>query len=288
MLQTIKNKLLSLTGGRAISDIDSRLKKIEKLLEGILVDNYITSAFEQKKYASPKSLSKYYRSVYSQNGEDGIISEIFNRIGTTNSTFVEFGVHGFDNNSTFLLHKKWGGLWIEGDRTSYEKLLQIIGEFEFGRLKLKSAFITANNFEEVLSKEQVPGEFDLLSIDIDGNDYYVFESLTKYRPRVIIIEYNATFGPTEDIVIEYNPDFRWRGDSYFGASLAAIVRMGKQKGYSLVCCDFSGSNAFLVRDDLLEGMFQEPYTSETHYEPPRYFIASPSGHFPGFGRFRSQ
>lgn len=287
MLKILKKKLLSLTSAHSIDEIKTRVKNIEKLLEGILIDDYISSKLNNEKYTNQKRLSRFYRSVYSQYGEDGIISEIFRRIGTTNLTFVEFGVHGFDNNTTFLLHKKWKGLWIEGNRLSFEQLSQRIGDYDLDNLKLREAFITVENFERILSEERIPEELDLLSIDIDGNDYYVLESLTEFKPRVIIIiEYNATFGATEDIVIEYDPLFQWQGDSYFGASLSAIVRIAKQKGYSLVCCDFSGSNAFLVRDDLLGDMFLEPYTAENHYEPPRYFIVSPSGHSLGFGKFR--
>ena len=286
MKYNLKHKLLSLTGANQLFSIETRLRKIEKLLQGILVDNYLSqNLLKDERYDNPRSLSRYYNSIYSQNGEDGIIAEIFRRIGSKHNTFVEFGVHGFDNNSTMLIHKGWNGLWIEGDRKNYEAMRAKISEYEIDSLSLEYSLVTAENFESILDSKNIPTDFDLLSIDIDGNDYYVFESMEKFKPGVLVIEYNSTFGPSENIVIKYDPHFKWNGTSYFGSSLKALENMGLKKGYCLVCCDFSGSNAFFVRNDLVQDKFLDPYTSEFHYERPRYFIASPSGHFPDFGKF---
>lgn len=287
MLTFLKHKILSLTGARNISILTQEVAQLAKVLNGVMLDKYLKdNLFENDRYSDVKCLARYYQSVYSQNGEDGILREIFRRIDTSTKVFVEFGVHGFDNNSTFLLLKGWRGLWIEGNKERYRILKNQIAELDVQNLTLENRFITPECFESVLSAHGTPGEFDLLSIDIDGIDYYVFEALNHFRPRVVVIEYNASFGPSDDIVVAYDSQFSWKGDSYFGASLKALERLGTTKGYSLIGCDFSGSNAFFVREELAASKFLPPFTAEKHFEPSRYFVARPSGHKPGFGRFR--
>ena len=120
---------------------------------------------------------------------------------------------------------------------------------------------------------------NLLSVDIDFNDYWVWKAMQVARPRVVSIEYNASLRPPLSLVVPYNPDSIWTGGNYFGASLEALVRLGTLKGYRLVGCCFAGVNAFFVRDDLCEDLFFEPATAEEHYEPARYFASVfPAGH----------
>ena len=116
--------------------------------------------------------------------------------------------------------------------------------------------ITAENINEVFAEHKVPEEFDLLSIDIDYNDYWVWKALTGYRPRVVIIEYNAHLAVNESKVVEYQADVEADGSDYFGASLLAMVKLGKTKGYTLVGCDRTGSNAFFVVDELIKDNFK--------------------------------
>ena len=132
-----------------------------------------------------------------------------------------------------MIHKGWKGLWIEGDRKCYEDLKSDLREYEIDNLTLEFGLVTAEKRESILDAKKIPSHFDLLSIDIDGNDFYIFQSLEKYKPRAIVIEYNATFGQRKDIVIDYGPYFEWNGTSYFGASLKALERMGVEKGYWL-------------------------------------------------------
>jgi hypothetical protein len=115
------------------------------------------------------------------------------------------------------------------------------------------------------------GEIDLLSIDIDYNDYWVWKAVDVANPRVVVIEYNAALRPPMSLVVPYDPTRSWDGSNYFGASLEALVRLGRTKGYRIVGCNFSGANAFFVRDDLCADHFLDPPTAEEHYEPPRYF-----------------
>jgi hypothetical protein len=147
------------------------------------------------------------------------------------------------------------------------------------RLRLIEKLVTAKNINELLRQAEVSGEIDFLCIDIDYNDYWVWKAIETISPRVVAIEYNATLRPPISVVVPYEPMRQWDGSNYYGASLEALVRLGKTKGYRIVGCNFSGANAFFVRDDLCGGHFIEPATAGEHYEPPRYFaILMTAGH----------
>jgi hypothetical protein len=233
------------------------------------------------KYQNAKRLTRHEYKVFSQNGEDGIVAEIFRRIGTTNRHFVEFGASdGFENNTVLLLRQGWGGFWIDGDPKAVARAKgHFRPEIEGGRLTVARAFITAENIEDLFRQGRVPEEFDLLSIDIDRNDFYVWKKITHYRPRVVVVEYNALYPPTMSWVIPYDPEAMWDGSTRSGASLKALVDLGKEKGYSLVGCNLTGVNAFFIRDDLLGDRFAEPYTAENHYEPLRTTLGPPKAIF---------
>ena len=115
-----------------------------------------------------------------------------------------------------------------------------------------------------------PAEPDLLSIDIDRNDWHVWKAITKYRPRVVIVEYNPLYPPGVQFVVPYDGKAVWDGTSRFGASLKSYELLGAEKGYRLAGCVLAGVNAFFVRNDAEGGKFASPYTSENHWEPARY------------------
>src|SRR5262249_51211738 len=137
------------------------------------------------------------------------------------------------------------------------------------------------------SAANIPAEPDLLSIDIDGNDWHVWHAINAFRPRVVIVEYNSIFPPDTDIVVAHDNAFRWNGSSYFGASLKSLCVLAERKGYKVVACDFLGVNAFFVRNDLVTEAFQGPFTAEFHYEPPRYFLNRKVGHQRKYGQYTS-
>lgn len=257
----------------------------------IMIENFLReNLYEHSKYADPKKLNKYEYQVFSQSGEDGIINEIFKRIGTAGKTFVEFGAsNGTENNSLNLLFQRWSGLWIEQHPPHMETIRKNHAEFlSNGKLQLAERFVTAETIESIFREANVPTDPDLLSVDIDGNDYWVWKAIKSFKPRVVCIEYNPHFRPPIKWVMKYDPKFLGKGTTYYGASLASMTELGHQKGYSLVGCNFSGVNAFFVRDDLVKDHFKNPGSAEEHFEPMRWHLHKRFSIFkPAFGPYEA-
>ncbi len=193
--------------------------------------------------ASP--FKRQERKDRSQHGEDGIIQHIFDLIGTTDRFFVEIGIDsgGGEDNTRALAVRGWSGVWIDLNHIDHP----------FDNVKAIRARVTAENVNKVLREAGVRKQFDFLSLDIDGNDYWVLMALL-FRPRVLCVEYNATRqGSTHDQSesIAYRPEINWRlGFDYFGATLAAMDGAASVKGYNLIGCESCGANAFFLRDDI--------------------------------------
>ena len=223
----------------------------------------------EKRINNKQYLESYGYKVYSQNDEDGIIQEIFNRIGVRTKTFIEFGVqNGIESNGHSLLLQGWCGVWIECDK---EDCRQISRRFapaiNQGNLRVLNCRLDRDNVNDVLAPlfRQAP---DLLSIDVDGNDWHIWNAI-NLRPRVVVIEYNGTFAPEIDWKMPYNEHHVFDDTDYFGASLKALTRLGESKGYQLVGTNIAGVNAFFVRYDLAGDKFPIPATAENLYNPLR-------------------
>lgn len=203
-------------------------------------------------------LSSFEAKWFSQNGEDGILLALFRRIGTGPRFVVEFGVEdGRECNTRYLRERRgWKGLLMDPAPNNPPFI--------------QKELVTAENINALFEKYAVPADLDLLSIDVDGNDYWIWKALEpRYRPRVVVMEYNAKVPMTESKTIAYDPAFRWDGSDYFGASLLALTRLAQSKGYTLVGCESRGANAFFVRNDLVSAHF-EPHPLEELYKPPSY------------------
>lgn len=204
-------------------------------------------------------LNDYEFKVYSQWGEDGIIDYLTRKVDIKNNIFVEFGVENYlESNTRYLLvNKNWSGLVIDGDpaNVSFIKADPIYWR---QNLKADCAFITKENINELLTRNGLAGDIGLLSIDLDGNDYWVWREIEVISPRIVVVEYNFRFGADKAVTIPYDANFMRRQAHYsmiyFGASLQALVNLGKKKGYSLVGCNQHGLNAFFVRTDVLGGL----------------------------------
>jgi len=131
-------------------------------------------------------------------------------------------------------------------------------------------FITRKNINFIAREVDLPSDLDLLSIDVDGNDYWLFADFYEVQPRVVVIEYNAKWPPPMQHVMTYDATRTWNGSDGFGCSLQSLCDIASAKGYSLVGCDIIGMNAFFVRNDLCADHFFTPATAATLYQPPRY------------------
>jgi hypothetical protein len=230
------------------------------------------------RYADSMRLLRHGFQVCSQNQEDGMIQEVFRRIGTTDQVFVEIGVgDGVENNTAFLLSQGWKGCWIDGN-PAMSKTVAARPDIRGDCLRTLVSFVTRENIRESFQQLGVPKEFDLLSLDIDQNTYYVWEGLEQFRPRVVIVEYNGAIPPYVDWKVHYDPKRTFDGTLNSGASLKAFELLGRNLGYCLVGCDYLGVNAFFVRADLVNDKFCQPFTAENHFEPFRYALTHRRGH----------
>jgi hypothetical protein len=191
---------------------------------------------------------------YSQYGESKILLEIFEKIGTENNYVVEFGASdGFWlSNARMFINMGWDSLLMDG--------------IEDPKNGVNREFITAENINELFEKYSVPKKFDLLSIDIDGNDYWVWKEL-KYEPNVVIIEYNSNFDVNENYVLSYNPKHNfYESGGYYSASVMALVELGKKKGYFLHR-EVSFTNLIFVKDTFKNELLEFDYKQLNLPEP---------------------
>ena len=267
---------------RQLNEIDQRL---EYLQEGIgRVENRQVESSPQAK------LSNSEFRVFSQWGEDGIIQFLLRRINVDCRTFVEFGVEDYrESNTRFLLvDRNWSGLVADCDRESIRRVQRSRFCWDYD-LRAVHAFISKENVNSILEENGFIGEIGLLSIDIDGNDYWVWQAIEVINPILVIVEYNHRFGKNAAVTIPYDRNFdRSKAHPsmiYFGASLAALRLLGNQKGYAFVGCNSNGVNAFFVRkdkmpDDLRESSAEEGFVPgrfhETRDQNGRLIQMSPS------------
>ncbi|MCG3772044.1 MAG: hypothetical protein JW384_03245 [Nitrosomonadaceae bacterium] len=191
---------------------------------------------------------------FSQWGEDGIIDWLVERLPGIPRIFVEFGVEDYRESNTRLLLKlrNWHGLVMDG---SQKHIADIMRQDIYWRYDLiaKCAFIERENVNNLIASSGIRGEIGLLSVDIDGNDYWVWQALDVVKPVIVVCEYNASFGDVCRVSVPYQPDFRRTGahhsNLYFGASLPALIELATQKGYVFVGTNSNGCNAFFVRND---------------------------------------
>ena len=138
-------------------------------------------------------------------------------------------------------------------------------------MKVIQRFLTRENIVSVFQEAGVPPVFDFMGIDTDGNDYWLWEAIGKvFAPRVVVIEYNASFGPCLDWVMPYNPEHRYDETIYFGATLKSLVELGSRLEYELVGCSADGVNAFFVKRELINDLFERVGSQLSHYIAPHY------------------
>ncbi len=203
-------------------------------------------------------LTRYELRCFSQNGEDGVLAEIFARIGVESRFFVEFGIQ--DGREGTCLHladvEGWHGLFIEANRADHARLeLKYQG---VPGVQTVNAFVSPENIERLFAEASIPTEPDVISIDIDGHDYWVWKAIHAYRPRVVVVEYNSALPSEARWVAPRDATDPWDGTDYMGSSLAAFEGLAAEKGYPLVHTELTALNAFFVRDDLAGARFPDP------------------------------
>lgn len=187
-------------------------------------------------------LSDYKRKYASQRGEDGILEKIFEVLGTSQGWYVDVGAQGLDHSNTYNLFKKgWSGILIDADETCFQDLLKTYQGSKAFCMHERVEPTGEKSLDNLLAKTRLPAGFDLLDIDIDGNDYYVWESLIKYIPTVVLIEFNP--------IIKLD-DYRQPVNGQGGSSLSVLTKLGKTKGYELVAT--TTINAFFVKRNLFD------------------------------------
>ena len=246
---------------RQIGRLERRLEKLQESLGRIEA--------RQLRMLLHSGLAANEFRVFSQWGEDGIIQHLISQVRIERRVFVEFGIEDYtESNTRFLLvNDNWSGLVIDGgqEHIDYVRKDPIYWRYN---LKAECSFITRENINTLIGGNGITGEIGLLSVDIDGNDYWVWKAIDVIDPTIVVVEYNARFGPTAAVTVPYDAQFV-RGRThpsmiYYGASLGALCKLGAEKGYALVGCNSAGNNAFFVREDRLPPSMK-PLSAEAAY-----------------------
>lgn len=245
--------------------------------------------WEEKKYTKSKwglpilfgkigtydNINKYEMNIqdkyenFAQNGEDMLLKYIFDKINTTNKYFVEFG--GWDgkhlsNTYYFRIKENWNGLLLEGDKSKVDSMSNS------NEINLHHEWLTEENIDETFKKYNVPKKYDLLSIDIDSEDYYVWRGLKNYEANVVIVETNPGLPNEIPLVVKKNKTNGSIG--YFGANLLAFYRLAKTKGYEFVTT--VRWNAIFVKKELLPNLNLEPISErdciEKYFKPNNFWL----------------
>ncbi|MGO4291763.1 hypothetical protein [Chitinophaga sp. RAB17] len=246
------------------------MKRIRKLLSVLYHSLYATRKTQQtdilllgkllarqnKQLPVLDNLADAEFKVFSQSGDDGIIQYLIHKVEIPNKTFIEFGVENYvESNTRFLLkNDNWSGLLIDGGQKSID-YIKADDIYYQQKLEVVHSFITAENINELITRGGLSGEIGLLSIDIDGNDYWIWKAIQVVQPVIVIVEYNSVMGKERALTVPYKADFVREREHYshlyFGASLKALCMLAKEKGYYFVGSNSYGNNAYFVKKESL-------------------------------------
>lgn len=260
-----------------LHQLEWRLFMIDKTQGGLskLMQSDGTWSALMPSVAPRAPLNKHEYKIFSQNGEDGILLWLISQVGAPTRSFVEFGIgSGREcNSANLVLNFGWHGLMMDGSKHNVKAARSffkyLMPWLEFAKLDIRQAFVTRENINDLIRSSTAAAHADLLSIDIDGNDYWVWEAITCIEPRIVVMEYNASFGAEKSVSLPYKADFDTYAEDgsglYHGASLAALVKLGREKGYRFVGCDSYGVNAFFVKEEFA-GTLKALSAVEAYYE----------------------
>lgn len=237
---------------RKAAEIPYRLNRVERLLSNSMMLQAAAEVRHVQGLGALENLQEAEFRVFSQWGEDGIIQYLIHRLGIRQKRFVEFGVESYRESNTrfLLLRDRWSGLVLDGSSAHMKTLERDYLPWLYD-LHYEAVFITRENINDIIRRHGFDGPLGILSVDIDGNDYWVWEAIDCVDADIVIAEYNAALGPERAVSVPYKPDFvassaHYSGQ-YFGASLAALTHLAHQKGYYLAGTTSAGNNAFFLR-----------------------------------------
>jgi hypothetical protein len=249
-----------------LKDLERRLYRLERAQRGLqrfLLRTHFGLSADGAARPDPRGVP-----FFSQHGEDGHLIHIFQEIGAPRRTFLEIGIQdGLEcNTACFALCFGWRGVMLEGNADYARQAQENLAAAP--ELTIRHAFVTRDNALALLDQTGADREADLFSLDIDGNDYWIWEALEEFRPRVVVVEYNGYLGLERAVTIPYRPDFEHRTRhprGYMGASLAAWHRLATRRGYALV--GHCACNLFFVRREALRGAVREVPPQEVYLAP---------------------
>ena len=230
---------------RALAELSTQMRRLEQRIDAISRHLFI----DARDLEPPYNLTVHRFRAYSQNAEDGVTVAILRAIGPGPRRFIDIGCGIRGGNSRYLAEEfGWAGLMLD----AREEIPKLEGRFPPGRVTALQTWITRENVNGLIEENGYSGEVDVLSIDVDGMDFWLWDAIEAASPRLVIVEYNSYYGPEVSVTVPYNSDFnrKERDTRYYGASLAALVALGRRKGYRLVAVEPTGVNAFFVRNDL--------------------------------------
>jgi len=254
--ERLKKKTQSFFG---LDKINEKVNNLKILNGKSLALNHTNQTFS--------NINDYEFKVFSQFGEDGIIQFLINNINISKKKFVEFGVENFDEaNTRFLLENNcWTGLIIDSSKKYIDYIKKQNYYWKYN-LKVINKFVSKENINSILKENNFVGDIGILSIDIDGNDYWIWDSIEIINPDIVIIEYNARLGYELSLTIPYEMNFDRRNkNNSYGASLTALNKLAEKKNYKLVGTNLNGNNAFFVKSEKLKD------TKIKHQEPKTCF-----------------
>lgn len=220
-----------------------------------------------------RELEQSERAVYSQHGEDGVIVALLSRIPVSHKFIVEFGAYDgvtMSNSRRLIEQEGWAALLIEPDACLYKRLAARYRDYD--RVTTLRSFVKPANINRLFRDAAVPEDFEVLSIDIDGPDYYVWQALTDFRPKIVIVEYNACIAPEREYVVPQAEALVLSGTSREGASLLSLYRLGKEKGYNLIYGELAGANLFFIHDSCKQHFDLSGLRPSMLYQPPQFGV----------------
>lgn len=241
----------------------------QKLLLGKILSNQI-----KDKDFEFNSLIDVEYSIFSQFGDDGIIQWLIQNLDLPNKTFIEFGVEDYaESNTRFLMmNDNWSGFVMDGSESNIKNLKS---SYYFWKYKLdaKAVFIDKENINNLIEEQEFDKDLGLLHIDLDGNDYYIWDAISVIEPIIVIVEYNSIFGKDRPISTKYDGNFIRSRSHYsnllFGTSIKSLCELAERKGYSFIGCNGGGNNAYFVRNDKLNDVVK-PTTLEKGYTESKF------------------